>query len=75
MAKLVGVYHDETDAGQAKPNCLARRQLPLTIESDLTMIMALDDACLACRYVTNPKIILSKSHFKIQYKAQVACVC
>ena len=28
--------------------CLARRQLPLTIEQDLTMIMALDDACLAC---------------------------
>ena len=49
MAKLVGVYHDETDSGRAKPNCLARRQLPLTIESDLTMIMALDDACLACR--------------------------
>ena len=49
MAKLVGVYHDDTDAGRAKPNCLARRQLPLTIESDLTMIMALDDACLACR--------------------------
>ena len=28
--------------------CLARRQLPITIEKDLTMIMALDDACLAC---------------------------
>ena len=55
MAKLVGVYHDETDSGRAKPNCLARRQLPLTIESDLTMIMALDDACLACRYaLRNP---------------------
>ena len=32
--------------------CLARRQLPLTIENDLTMIMALDDACLACCSLT-----------------------
>lgn len=48
MAKLVGVYHDEANGGKTKINCLARRQLPLTIESDLTMIMALDDACLAC---------------------------
>jgi hypothetical protein len=28
--------------------CLARRQLPLVIDNDLTMIMALDDVCLAC---------------------------
>ena len=33
---------------RVKSNCLARRQLPLTIEHGLTMIMALDDACLAC---------------------------
>ena len=31
---------------------MARRQLPLTIEQDLTMIMALDDACLACCSLT-----------------------
>jgi len=50
MAKLVGVVHDnEDDSGQSSSaKCLARRQLPLTIENDLTMIMALDDACLAC---------------------------
>ena len=28
--------------------CLARRQFPLEIEPDLTMIMALDDSCMAC---------------------------
>ena len=49
MAKLVGVYHDEVDPNRTKPTCLARRQLPLDIEQDLTLIMALDDACLACR--------------------------
>lgn len=52
MAKLVGVYHEEGSdspgSNSRKSHCLARRQLPLTIESDLTMIMALDDACLAC---------------------------
>ena len=62
-AKLVGVYHEDPDpaspAGSADssgshPNnkpvkkCLARRQVPLTIEPDLTMIMALDESCLAC---------------------------
>merc|ERR1711899_529717 len=51
MAKLVGVVHEnEEDSSGSNFNsrCLARRQLPLTIENDLTMIMALDDACLAC---------------------------
>ena len=51
MAKLVGVVHEnEEDSSSSNFNsrCLARRQLPLTIEQDLTMIMALDDACLAC---------------------------
>jgi len=51
MAKLVGVVHEnEEDSSGSNFNsrCLARRQLPLTIEQDLTMIMALDDACLAC---------------------------
>lgn len=52
MAKLVGVVHENEDdsSGNSTWNskCLARRQLPLTIEQDLTMIMALDDACLAC---------------------------
>jgi len=47
MAKLVGVVHDNEDPNSPS-KCLARRQLPLTIEQDLTMIMALDDACLAC---------------------------
>jgi len=37
------------EGGEASPRvCLARRQLPLTIEQDLTMIMALDDYCMAC---------------------------
>jgi hypothetical protein len=51
MAKLVGVLHEDEDPetnGSRSSKCLSRRQLPLTIESDLTMIMALDDACLAC---------------------------
>jgi len=50
MAKLVGVVHEnEDDSGQSSSaKCMSRRQLPLTIENDLTMIMALDDACLAC---------------------------
>ena len=52
MAKLVGVLHDESaDSGggrRYKASCLARRQVPLAIEDGLKMIMALDDACLAC---------------------------
>jgi len=54
MAKLVGVVHDSGDDSNqsSSSKCLARRQLPLTIENDLTMIMALDDACLACCSLT-----------------------
>jgi len=51
MAKLVGVVHEneeDSSGSNFSSRCLARRQLPLTIEQDLTMIMALDDACLAC---------------------------
>jgi hypothetical protein len=29
-------------------DCLSRRQLPLEIEPDLTMVMALDEFCIAC---------------------------
>jgi len=49
MVKLVGVLGGGEEGGSASPRvCLARRQLPLTIEQDLTMIMALDDYCMAC---------------------------
>ena len=49
MVKLVGVLGGGEEGGAASPRvCLARRQLPLTIEQDLTMIMALDDYCMAC---------------------------
>merc|ERR1711881_533690 len=39
---------EDSSSSNFSSRCLARRQLPLTIEQDLTMIMALDDACLAC---------------------------
>ena len=49
MVKLVGVLGGGEEGEVASPRvCLARRQLPLTIEQDLTMIMALDDYCMAC---------------------------
>ena len=53
MAKLVGVLHDEKsttlkDSSKSNSKCLARRQMPLTIEDNLTMVMALDNTCLAC---------------------------
>jgi len=49
MVKLVGVLGGGEDGSLASPRvCLARRQLPLNIEQDLTMIMALDDYCMAC---------------------------
>ena len=49
MVKLVGVIGaaEEKEKGESRV-CLARRQFPLVIEPDLTMIMALDDSCLAC---------------------------
>jgi len=46
MVKLVGIL-DDGDGGGPKA-CLARRQIPLEIEPDLTMIMALEESCLAC---------------------------
>ena len=51
MAKLVGVLHDDEKTAKdssSKSKCLARRQMPLTIEENLTMVMALDNTCLAC---------------------------
>ena len=55
MVKLVGVIgggDDKsgggTETGGQSRVCLARRQFPLAIEPELTMIMALDDSCLAC---------------------------
>ena len=49
MVKLVGVIGggEEKDVVESRV-CLARRQFPLVIEPELTMIMALDDSCLAC---------------------------
>ena len=52
MVKLVGVIGGEdkktSEGAETRPVCLARRQFPLVIEPELTMIMALDDSCLAC---------------------------
>jgi len=49
MVKLVGVLGGGEDGESSSPReCLARRQLPLSIEPDLTMVMALDDSCMAC---------------------------
>jgi len=52
MVKLVGVINgDDKNSGDGAGGgrvCLARRQFPLEIEPDLTMIMALDDSCIAC---------------------------
>ena len=49
MVKLVGVLGVGEEGGTASARvCLAKRQVPVTIEQDLTMIMALDDYCIAC---------------------------
>ena len=49
MVKLVGILGGGDEGSSKSPRmCLARRQLPLTIEADLTMIMALDEHCMAC---------------------------
>ena len=51
MVKLVGVIGGGEEKEKAEKEgrvCLARRQFPLEIEPDLTMIMALDDSCMAC---------------------------
>ena len=49
MVKLVGVIGGVDEKEKEKGRvCLARRQFPLVIEPELTMIMALDDSCLAC---------------------------
>ena len=49
MVKLVGVVK-ETESEECSPvrRCLARRQFPVEIEPELTMVMALDDSCVAC---------------------------
>ena len=61
MVKLVGVIGaaEEKEKGESRV-CLARRQFPLVIEPDLTMIMALDDSCLACGGSHSPSSKVSK---------------
>merc|ERR1711894_299248 len=46
---MVQVVEDgkKEDASKRK-ECLARRLLPLTLEPGLTMMMALEDSCMAC---------------------------
>ena len=44
MVKLVGVLGDD----EPPSHCSARRLMPLNIEADLTMVMAVDDYCMAC---------------------------
>ena len=51
MSQIQNISHKNLEFLNSS-KCLARRQLPLTIEQDLTMIMALDDACLACNSLT-----------------------
>ena len=49
MAKLVAVITDDPLAFRGGGReCRARRQLPLPIEPGLTMVMDLEDCCLAC---------------------------
>ena len=64
MVKLVGVIGGEdknsAEDSEARPPCLARRQFPLVIEPELTMIMALDDSCLACGGSHSPSSKASK---------------
>ena len=38
----------EGDDDRPKEECLARRLLPLLVEPGLTMVMALEDSCIAC---------------------------
>jgi len=45
MVKLVGVLQGNKERST---DCLSRRSLPLEVEPDLKMIMAIDDFCLAC---------------------------
>jgi len=47
MVKLVGVYQGSGTKTRTK-ECKSRRFVPLEIESDLTLMMALDEFCLAC---------------------------
>ena len=46
VVKLIGVLGSDEE-GESRI-CLSRRQMPITIEPDLVMIMALDDYCMAC---------------------------
>jgi len=46
VVKLIGVLG--ADEEEESRICLSRRQMPITIEPDLVMIMALDDYCMAC---------------------------
>jgi len=45
MVKLVGVFQGTK---VRSVDCKSRRYMPLEIEPDLTMVMALDDFCMAC---------------------------
>ena len=47
MVRMVRVIVDgENEVGDEE--CLARRLLPITVEPGLTMVMALEDSCMAC---------------------------
>ena len=48
MVRLVKVWEGCEEKGEENSSCLAKRQMPVTIDDDLTMIMALDDNCVAC---------------------------
>jgi len=47
MVKLVGVYQGSGTKTRTS-ECKSRRFLPLEIEPDLTLVMALEEFCLAC---------------------------
>jgi len=47
MVKLVGVYQGSGTKTRTN-ECKSRRFLPLEIEPDLTLVMALEEFCLAC---------------------------
>ena len=48
MVRMVRVISEGEDTEAAEHECLARRILPIQVEPGLTMVMALEDSCMAC---------------------------
>ena len=48
MVRMVRVIVEGGNEGGGEEECLARRLLPIPVEHGLTMVMALEDSCMAC---------------------------